>query len=965
MKLVDTLEVWQPVITGIDTTVWERILPPLALLLGAGLGFVWLLHQAILRTRVRQPEPPRIRSKGKSFLPPLSGLPDFHLLGSDARREMGWGISHYLSEQPLKQLDIPRSVAATARSGLPSIHFRTASREREVWLWRDQASNNPDLSRLAAEITATLQAVNIFVQPGYFHGLPARVVSPQGEVLWSKRHEYPENQPLVVVLADGASLAQMGAAHSDDKHATFRQLGHWANLCLVDCSQQPGSLCQQLKPYSLECLLPQAVSSWLARQGGQRETVGNVCPLDELHRWAIACALPARPLMEAEIRALHEALHLDCAWQYHNLGRYAREAGMGFDFAAQRRALMQDFAALARAGSEDVQRALAFWLQRYAEIDRELGKRETEKKPWKASKRQRLLEVDVGLLGLWDEEKSPAETLYDLHEHPDLSREVEFKLGQYACLDWPPAPAGEDRWIRLPYLWAEMPAKTRKQLLAAGFGGKAQNLKLRVDNASGVLLGVLAGLALSGLVGSVWGLMPVPAVIKPLLNSAEPAEKIQQIENGKLFMGTAKAGLAEPQVVHDDEIVWVKWERKTRLAREIPPNPPFAKGGEEDEVELWFAGENGKPQRPQVEKWPAVSVAVIAEPPDDPDAQRLAAKLLDNGTADQVLLGENWHKHQADIMQQWKNLPGTQWLYINAEPPPYLGHEHIARFSMKPEALLAKLKQPGVHEANSLQAGATIKGHPRLIGFAPDIQTFELSNGMKLLPIPRGSFQMGSETGDWDEKPVHTVNIKHDFWMSASETTFAQYDAYVETVKGKENPKDQGWGRDSRPVINVSWEDAQGYVKWLSDNNGQGLSCRLPSEAEWEYAARAGTTTDYFWGNDIGQNNANCDGCGSEWDNKQTAPVGSFKANPFGLQDMNGNVYEWVQDCLHDSYTDAPSDGTVWEKGGDCGRRVLRGGSWFNLPGLLRSSSSFNRMSGSRDFYIGFRVVCVLPLTGR
>ncbi|UJS23730.1 formylglycine-generating enzyme family protein [Thiothrix winogradskyi] len=433
-----------------------------------------------------------------------------------------------------------------------------------------------------------------------------------------------------------------------------------------------------------------------------------------------------------------------------------------------------------------------------------------------------------------------------------------------------------------------------------------------------------------------------------------------------LLLGTTKGGWIVPQETHDDEIVWVKWQQETRLAREIPPNPPFAKGGTADGVELWLAGENGKPERPTVAGWPVLSVAVIGYPATDADARRLAAKLLDNGTADQVLLGEDWRKHQAEMMQGWGKLPGVQWLYVmpNDHQPPKYG-DHIARFAMSPEELLEKLAKPGVLDPNSLQAKAKIKGEPRLMGFAAAMKSLELPQGMKLMPVLQGSFQMGSATGADDEKPVHTVNIGYDFWMSATEVTFAQYDAYVAAVKGKEKPDDQGWGRDTRPVINVSWDDAQGYVKWLSESNGQGLSCRLPTEAEWEYAARAGTTTDYFWGDDIGKNNANCDGCGSEWDNKQTAPVVSFKPNQWGLQDMHGNVWEWTQDCWHDNYADAPADGTAWESNADCGRRVVRGGSWNLSPNLLRSSYRYDNARDYRYDVLGFRVVCGLPLPVR
>ncbi|MDD5391988.1 MAG: formylglycine-generating enzyme family protein [Thiothrix sp.] len=233
-----------------------------------------------------------------------------------------------------------------------------------------------------------------------------------------------------------------------------------------------------------------------------------------------------------------------------------------------------------------------------------------------------------------------------------------------------------------------------------------------------------------------------------------------------------------------------------------------------------------------------------------------------------------------------------------------------------------------------------------------------------LVEIPAGEFQMGSAMYDF-EKPIHAVTIKQPFRMSQHEITFAEYDYYVWLMDQNgisvESPGDEEWGRDTRPVLNVSWDDAQGYVNWLSKEIGG--SCRLPTEAEWEYAARAGTTTDYFWGDDIGKNNANCDGCGSQWDSKQTAPVGSFKANKFGLQDMHGNVREWVQDCWHDDYTDAPTDGTAWESS-DCGRCVVRGGALDNDPASV--SSSFRDDSpGLRDGSVGFRVVCVLPLPER
>ena len=136
-----------------------------------------------------------------------------------------------------------------------------------------------------------------------------------------------------------------------------------------------------------------------------------------------------------------------------------------------------------------------------------------------------------------------------------------------------------------------------------------------------------------------------------------------------------------------------------------------------------------------------------------------------------------------------------------------------------------------------------------------------------------------------------------------------------------------------------------------------GKGYRLPSESEWEYAARAGTETAYSWGDEIGHNRANCDGCDSKWDNKKTSPVGSFEPNAFGLYDMHGNVYEWAEDCWHDNYEGAPSDGSAWTSGGDSSRAVVRGGSWSYNPRYLRAANRDRVTPSNRGDYSGFRLV--------
>ena len=231
----------------------------------------------------------------------------------------------------------------------------------------------------------------------------------------------------------------------------------------------------------------------------------------------------------------------------------------------------------------------------------------------------------------------------------------------------------------------------------------------------------------------------------------------------------------------------------------------------------------------------------------------------------------------------------------------------------------------------------------------------------EMVEIPGGTFRMGdlsvSGVGGSSELPVHSVAVP-SFWMGKYEVTFSQWDACVADGGCSYRPDDKGWGRGRgpHPVINVSWDDVQEFIAWLNTKTGGGY--RLPTESEWEYAARAGSESLYTWGDEIGVNRANCAGCGGRRRAKTTAPGGGFSANAWGLHDMHGNVWEWVEDCWNDNYRGAPVDESAWLSG-DCSQRVIRGGSWDGPPWDLRSSNrNWNyRYRSFRDFfYLGFRL---------
>ncbi|RLA10250.1 MAG: hypothetical protein DRQ54_00110 [Gammaproteobacteria bacterium] len=233
----------------------------------------------------------------------------------------------------------------------------------------------------------------------------------------------------------------------------------------------------------------------------------------------------------------------------------------------------------------------------------------------------------------------------------------------------------------------------------------------------------------------------------------------------------------------------------------------------------------------------------------------------------------------------------------------------------------------------------------------------ELKNGAKgplLVVLHAGKFTQGSSSLSpiFGERPARQVVVP-GFAMSVNEITFMEYGAFAAAV-GRRRPADMGWGRNQRPVINVSWDDARAYVAWLSTQTGHRY--RLPSESEWEYAARAGTTEPYWWGREAGDGRANCWGCGSKWDGVETAPVGSFSANPWGLHDTAGNVLEWVSDCMHKNYVNAPVDGSSWQQT-DCEERVIRGGSWSNPADNGRVAKRGGMGANVRQDNLGFRVV--------
>jgi len=264
-----------------------------------------------------------------------------------------------------------------------------------------------------------------------------------------------------------------------------------------------------------------------------------------------------------------------------------------------------------------------------------------------------------------------------------------------------------------------------------------------------------------------------------------------------------------------------------------------------------------------------------------------------------------------------------------------------------------KQPPPKPKEAPAVVRGAAPKPPPastKAIAAGADIK--DCPACPTLVTIPAGTFTMGSNTSDPSEKPAHQVTLAAPFAIGRYEVSVQEWEACA-AAGGCQKIAQRPNTSPNAPMRDVSWDDAQQYVKWLTSASGKPY--RLPTEAEWERAARGGTATRYWWGEQMAQGKANCKECGKPWSEGAPAKVGSFSANPYGVYDTSGSVWEWVADCWHNNYKGAPDDGRAWDEP-DCRVRVIRGGSWREGAPYMVASTRFKYDASVRHSQNGFRV---------
>lgn len=335
------------------------------------------------------------------------------------------------------------------------------------------------------------------------------------------------------------------------------------------------------------------------------------------------------------------------------------------------------------------------------------------------------------------------------------------------------------------------------------------------------------------------------------------------------------------------------------------------------------------------------------------------------------LCSDRQHQRAKDLYEKIKETNDRRQFKYLIEKYPHCDHAGLARIALdrlkekerQTAALRSKREKPKPKpkkpERETEVAVGTFPEKPKDTPsdkFGPGYEFRDCDNCPKMVVVPAGSFMMGSagNSGDKDERPQHKVSFAKPFAAGKFEITFKEWNRCV-ADGGCNEPATNSREIGSRPVVHVTWNDAQDYVKWLAKKTTRPY--RLLSEAEWEYAARAGSAKRFSWGDKIGSGNANCDICGGDWGNgNNTTPVGLFKANAFGLHDTHGNVWEWVADPWHNNYLGAPTDGSIWSDGGNSRLRVIRGGGFNFNPGGLRTADRLGYQVRYNWYNLGVRV---------
>ncbi|MGE3541778.1 MAG: SUMF1/EgtB/PvdO family nonheme iron enzyme [Candidatus Tectimicrobiota bacterium] len=920
----------------------------LALLVGARYGY---------RFRDLTPLPPA-GGYGWQPLPP-PGRDDTALLSAPERRQLVWQIDHFLADEVTRRLDLPRTVAATAgAAGFVQLHFQPAVYDRGIWFWLDRQLEPSTPRAVVQELLHTLQAAGLQAQQGLFTDVPERVDWPTQPGYRPEHEEGHGRQAVVAILTDGAGLSQR-LQHPLSRVATerlLRALQHWPRLCFVDCAAAGAHLQAVLAPYRLETIALEALPRWLGGLVGQAPVVARQALQGEARAWAAAVALGARQVDAASAQTLRVALGLEVSpWQSERV----LQAGQDPE---QCRRHINWLLGCEPPGADGLPtpdslagRALDWWQQRYRQAAAQRQAQENPLLPWRNTLASQRWQVEQAVLRLYRDPRGAAEALTRL-ANATLREEIRERLGRFAAAERAAGGRQEQQVIYLPWRLEQQSVLTRYRLRRLGFAGALDQQEAVTLQGSPRLLLAVAMLVTLGL--TAWGqalyhwLRPeVPRLLVQRGAYEHPAFAAQTLYVPEPLVSGAyrvTLGSARHTVTLADvpagAVIPVDWQWQAE------PNAIALHGNT-----VLRAGRLAQPIRACSRDWPQRALVVIAAAFEQEVARQLAIRLLDTGSADQVLLGEHWQEalpewlgHSQALNQQ------TQVLVVL--PRAAEAERAVSRLRTHPGpwAVVVSEDFPGVARAfdfaETRAVGQVIapwrvhrvQGQVLLSG-GPERKD---EAGIAWVHVCPGTFTMGTLAGedkmaDDDETLSEPrIVVLSGFHMTETEITRTQYGESGNT-----------------PKVEINWAEARVFCQKPAINGD------LPTEAQWEYAARGGSRFPWSFGDDerLLQNYA--------WFGEglfgKVHEIHQKQPNPLGLYDMHGNAWEWVQDW----YNDYSAGTFVDPSGPDVGRcsfsedkcRVLRGGSFGNSPASLRSAIRVRDLPENRGRVVGFRCVRVPP----
>lgn len=871
------------------------------------------------------------------------------LLDPDQRREMVWAIDRYVSEEPSRELDPEATVAATARAdGEPRLVPQHPVWPREVWLWCDQKAENQEyLRRLVLEVRRALEQANLPVRVAGFHGLPRDLRWDEGgEPFAPACTEGAGARAVVAVLGDGAAWlrARDSAAERPGLERLLRELRTWPRLCLVDLGE-PRALEPLAEPWGLAVRGPEGLAAWLAGRAAEPAAAPDPAGLD---LWAAACLLPDATVDHADAQALRRAMGLRLE-PFHYAALRERLAACTADRALADALINR----LARSQALNEQglptgdgyftRALDYWQRRYDDAIAALPEDDADS--------HARLTVARARLRLWHDPDQAARTLL-AHNHGRNEAHIRRTLDRLSGTEglrptWNPARLGAATWSRLR---------------ALGFGSEGPRIALTAGHH--LLLASLCGAALAGLgwtLPRLW--TPEQGGYPEFADPRFLAQVIQARQGTSRWLGSP-------------------WHL-TRVSNLGPFTVPYTWAYEPQEnprqlatgAALYISGSRNFPVHACDDGWPRRSLAVIQGTSDDADARRLAIRLLARGSADRVLVAEDWRARLDELTQGLALADDQLLLFLPAgarEELPAGIAGRVAVVSGEFAGLAAAVDFSGQRTVGEAFPGArtrVVAGEPRVVG-GPEMET-DAQSGVTWVRLCGGTFLMGSPDAEWAEvwmkKLDHMLLYK---WISGisinnkSQATIRTSIRLTASIQSRSTVSvDTFWimrtevtDKNGMPLANIDWDQAHEMCGGLTSQ--QTWSSDLPSEAQWEHAARAGVTAQWSFGDQ--KEVMDTYAWYQENSDLKAHPVGEKRPNGSCLADMHGNVSEWTRECMQryvdsrrfrlaiDPVTDAPECDTG---------RVMRGGSFGLPPRFLSSALRIAISPGFSSEDVGLRCV--------